>query len=83
MGLYKKRAVDDLMNSAINMTMSRTINTSLTVLFVLLAIFIFGGEVIRSFSFALIIGVIAGTYSTVFVASALAFDTFKKQDKNN
>ncbi|MDD4150119.1 MAG: protein translocase subunit SecDF [Bacteroidales bacterium] len=79
LGLYKKRGTEDVMNSAINSTISRTINTSLSTFVVLLAIFIFGGEVIRGFTFALLIGVIIGTYSSIFVATPLAYDFMKKK----
>lgn len=68
-----------IINSAVNSTISRTINTSFTTLIVLLAIFIFGGESIRGFMFALIIGVIVGTYSSVFIATPVMFDTVKKK----
>ena len=67
-----------VVNSALNSTLSRTINTSLTTLVVLLAIFIFGGEAIRGFMFALIVGVIVGTYSSLFIATPVMFDTSKK-----
>jgi SecD/SecF fusion protein len=76
-GLYRKRDKTEIINLAINATISRTINTSLTVLFTLIVIFIFGGESIRGFTFALIIGVTTGTYSTVFIATALVYDTTK------
>ena len=65
-------------NQAISSTISRTLNTSLTTLIVLLAIFIFGGESIRGFMLALIIGVVVGTYSSVFIATPVMFDTMKK-----
>ena len=65
-------------NLALNSTLSRTLNTSLTTLLVLLAIFLFGGESIRGFMFALIVGVIVGTYSSVFIATPVMFDTQKK-----
>ncbi len=68
-------------NSAINSTISRTLNTSLTTLVVLIAIFIFGGESIRGFMFALIVGVIVGTYSSIFIATPITFDTMRKQDE--
>ena len=68
-------------NVALNSTLSRTLNTSLTTLVVLLAIFIFGGESIRGFMFALIIGVIVGTYSSLFIATPVMFDTIKKISK--
>ncbi len=66
-------------NSALNSTLSRTINTSLTTLVVLLAIFIFGGEAIRGFMFALIVGVLVGTYSSLFIATPVMFDTTRKK----
>jgi preprotein translocase subunit SecF len=62
----------DMMNISINETLSRTIITSLTTLLVLISLFLFGGEIIRSFSLALIIGVLVGTYSSIYVASAAA-----------
>lgn len=64
----------DVMNSSINEVLSRTIVTALTVFLVLLALFFFGGEVIHDFSFALLIGVIIGTYSSVFVASPIVYE---------
>jgi len=70
-------------NSALNSTLSRTINTSLTTLVVLLAIFIFGGEAIRGFMFALIVGVLVGTYSSLFIATPVMFDTTKKNKGSN
>ena len=73
-GLYPKRNIDENMNNAMNSTLGRTFNTSGTTLVVLLAIFIFGGEVIRGFVFALMVGVAAGTYSSLFIASPLAYD---------
>lgn len=66
-------------NLAVNSTLSRTLNTSLTTLIVLLAIFIFGGESLRGFMFAMIIGVIVGTYSSVFIATPIMFDTIRKK----
>lgn len=71
----------DAINAAINSTVSRTVNTSLTTLVVLLAIFIFGGESIRGFMFALIVGVIVGTYSSIFIATPVTYDTFNKESK--
>ncbi|SOC80793.1 SecD/SecF fusion protein [Salinimicrobium sediminis] len=71
----------DAINAAVNSTVSRTINTSLTTLVVLLAIFIFGGESIRGFMFALIVGVIVGTYSSIFIATPVTYDTFNKESK--
>jgi len=70
-----------IVNSALSSTLGRTINTSLTTLIVLLAIFIFGGDSIKGFMFALIIGVVVGTYSSLFVASPIMYDTTMKFDK--
>ncbi|MBT8238988.1 MAG: protein translocase subunit SecDF [Croceitalea sp.] len=66
-------------NEALNSTLSRTLNTSLTTLIVLLAIFIFGGESLRGFMFAMIVGIIVGTYSSVFIATPIMFDALKKK----
>ena len=66
-------------NNALNSTLSRTLNTSLTTLVVLLSIFIFGGESLRGFMFAMIVGVIVGTYSSLFIATPVMFDTLKKK----
>ena len=70
-------------NTALSSTLGRTVNTSLTTLIVLLAIFIFGGDSIKGFMFALIIGVIVGTYSSLFIASPIMYDTTEKLDKKN
>ena len=67
-------------DAALNSTLSRTLNTSLTTLVVLLSIFIFGGEAIRGFMFALIVGVIVGTYSSLFIATPVMFDTLKNKN---
>jgi SecD/SecF fusion protein len=78
-GLYPKRDLKNNMNSAICSTLARTINTSGTTLVTLLAIFIFGGESIRGFVFALIIGVVIGTLSSIFIASPIAYDLQRKK----
>ena len=65
-------------NVALNSTLSRTLNTSFTTLVVLISIFVFGGESIQGFMFALIIGVMIGTYSSVFIATPIMFDTLRK-----
>ena len=65
----KKSSIVDTVNKSINESLSRTIVTSLTTFFVVLILYFFGGEVIRYFSFALIVGVLVGTYSSIFVAS--------------
>ena len=70
----------EVVNKALSSTLGRTINTSLTTLIVLLAIFTFGGDSIRGFMFALIIGVLVGTYSSLFVASPIMFDTSDKTE---
>ena len=69
----------DNVNSAVNSTLGRTLNTSLTTLVVLLAIFIFGGESLRGFMIAMIVGVVVGTYSSVFIATPVMFDTIKRK----
>ncbi|MDG5799144.1 protein translocase subunit SecDF [Marinilabiliaceae bacterium ANBcel2] len=79
--LYPKRKLIDVFNLAINSTISRTINTSMTTMVVLLIIFLFGSEVIRGFVFALMIGVFIGTYSSIFIASPVAFNFIKQKEK--
>lgn len=69
-----------VINYALNSTLSRTINTSLTIFFVLLAIFIFGGETIRGFSFALLIGIVIGTYSSICIATPIVIDLDTDKD---
>ena len=76
-GEHTKWKFNKTVNAALNSTLSRTLNTSLTTLIVLLAIFIFGGESIRGFMFALIVGVIVGTYSSVFIATPVMYDTHR------
>ena len=73
-GLYPKRELLSNMNTALNDTLSRTFSTSMSTFVVLLAIFCFGGETIRGFVFALMLGVIVGTYSTLCVATPIAYD---------
>jgi preprotein translocase subunit SecF len=72
---------DEVVNRSLNETMARSINTSLTVIITLLAIFIFGGESIKTFTLALLIGITFGTYSSIFVASALMVDWWKWERK--
>jgi SecD/SecF fusion protein len=74
MNLHPKKDLKDILNSSLNSTLSRTINTSLTIFFVLLSIFVFGGEVIRGFTFALLIGIVVGTYSSLCIASPIVYD---------
>jgi len=80
-GLHPKRSLKVNMNDAINSTLGRTFNTAGTTLVTLIAIFIFGGEVIRGFVFALLIGIAIGTYSSIFNAAALAFDFITMKEK--
>ncbi|MBX2928848.1 MAG: protein translocase subunit SecDF [Saprospiraceae bacterium] len=74
MGLYTKKSKSEVLNMAINSTLSRTLLTSFTTLITVLVLFLFGGASIKGFAFALIIGIIAGTYSSIFIASALVHD---------
>ena len=79
LNLYPKRNFAEQINNSLNSTLSRTFSTSLSTALVLLIIFIFGGEVIRGFVFALLLGVLVGTYSTLFVATPVAYDLRRKQ----
>ncbi len=79
--LYPKRNIRENINNALCSTLVRTINTSGTTLVTLLAIFIFGGATIRGFVFALLVGVIIGTYSSLFIATPLAYDMLPAKDK--
>jgi SecD/SecF fusion protein len=81
--LFPKHSLKRNINEGLNSTLARTLNTSGTTLVVLLVIFIFGGEVIRGFVFALLIGILVGTYSSVFTASPIAYDLLggDKQEK--
>lgn len=80
--LHPRWELNVAINSAINTTLRRTINTAGTTIVVLIAIFIFGGEVLRGFIFALLVGIVIGTYSSVFVATPIAYDILKKKQKN-
>jgi len=81
MGLYPKHSMFDNINNAINHTLSRTINTSATTFVVLLAIFLFGGEVIRGFVFALMFGIVIGTLSSIFLATPVSYDLMSRKAK--
>ena len=83
LGLYSKRDRQQLFNDSLNQTLARTINTSVTTLIVLLAIFILGGDSIRSFSFAMILGVIFGTLSSLFIAAPTAYLTMGRTIKDD
>ena len=77
--LFPKHTLEANINDAINSTMTRSVNTTGTTAVVLLAIFLFGGEVIQGFTFALLAGIIFGTYSSVFVATPLAYEFLKRK----
>ena len=79
--LYRKRGMLQVFNDSLSSTLARTINTSVSTLIVLLCIFILGGESIRSFAFAMILGVIFGTMSSLFIASPIAYQIIKMTDK--
>ncbi len=79
--LYPKRSVRENINGAVNSTLGRTLNTSGTTIVTLLAIFLFGGTTIRGFILALLVGIVVGTYSSVFVATPVAYDMMKKSKK--
>ena len=76
--LHRKRPVKEVLNMALNDTLSRTLNTGMTTILVLIAMFFFGGATIRGFLFAMLIGIIIGTYSSIFVATSLVYDTTRK-----
>ena len=80
--LHPKQDLQITFNSSINQTLARTINTSVSTLLVLLCIFILGGDSIRSFSFAMILGVVFGTLSSIFIAAPVAFITLGRKIKN-
>jgi SecD/SecF fusion protein len=82
-GLYPKRDRQQLFNDSLNTTLARTINTSVSTLIVLLCIFILGGDSIRSFAFAMILGVVIGTCSSLFIAAPIAYLTMGKKIKED
>jgi SecD/SecF fusion protein len=82
LGGKSKGTFTEIVNQSINTTMSRTINTSLTMILVLLIMFIFGGESIRGFIFAMLIGIVVGTYSSLFIATPVLVDTISASDKD-
>jgi SecD/SecF fusion protein len=79
--LYRKRPFKEVLNMALNSTLSRTINTTFAVILTIVAMFLFGGAVIRGFMFALLVGIGTGVYSSVFVATALMYDTSAKRNE--
>ena len=74
----KAKPTEGVVNEALNATLSRTFNTSMTTIVVLLVIFFLGGEVLRGFIFAILFGIVVGTYSSLFIASPILYDTSKK-----
>lgn len=82
MHLYSKRNLWDLFNDSLNQTLARTINTGSSTLLVLLVIIFFGGESIRSFSLAMILGIVFGTFSSIFIAAPVAYFTIGKGRRN-
>lgn len=79
--LFKNEDIESVMNKSVNATLSRTLITSTTVFMSVLVLFIFGGEVLRGFSFTFMIGIITGTYSSIFVASSVVVDWKHRLDK--
>lgn len=81
--IYKTMNFKDMVNKSLNDTLSRTVITSVTTLFVVTVLFIFGGEVLKGFAFALVLGVIIGTYSSLFIASSIVVELQKRAMKAN
>ena len=87
LGKFHKQDISDIANLSINETLARTIITSVTTLLALFSIFILGGEILRGFSFAMILGVLIGTYSSIFVASPIlkffkvSYKTIEKEEE--
>ncbi len=79
MQFSKTRERKNVYNEALNSTLSRTFSTSISTFIVLLAIFLFGGEALQGFIFAMLVGVVVGTYSSIFIATPVVFDTVKKE----
>ena len=78
-GVYGKRDVTEVINESLNSTLGRTINTSLSSMLVIFCIFLFGGDTIRSFTFAIFIGIFVGTYSSICIATPVAWIMLKKK----
>ncbi|GIM49608.1 protein translocase subunit SecDF [Capnocytophaga stomatis] len=79
--MHEPNWTKEKINTALNNTLSRTLNTSLTTLAVLVTIFIFGGETLRGFMFAMIVGVVVGTYSSIFIAAPMLYDTLDRKSQ--
>lgn len=80
--LYRKRSTKEVYNMALNSTLARTLNTGMATIFVLIVIFIFGGEVIRGFIFALLFGIVFGTYSSLFISTPVLYETTHRKDED-
>jgi SecD/SecF fusion protein len=80
MGIKAGSERKKVFNESLNTTLSRTLITSLTTLVVVLVLFLFGGAVLKGFSFALLVGIIVGTYSSIFIATPIVIDLYDKQD---
>ena len=81
LGSHKNQDMKQVINSAINNTLSRTLMTSLVAFLVIFVLFLFGGEMIRGFSFALLLGIVVGTYSSIFIATPVVVDLMKEENK--
>ncbi|MBX2842235.1 MAG: protein translocase subunit SecDF [Flammeovirgaceae bacterium] len=81
LGLRPHHDLHETMNDSINSTLNRTLITSVTTLLVVIILFLFGGEVLRGFSFALLVGILVGTYSSIFVATPIVYDAMKLEEK--
>ena len=81
--IYRKRPTKEVYNMALNSTLARTLNTGMATIFVLIVIFIFGGEVIRGFIFALLFGIVFGTYSSLFVSTPVLYETTRKKGEES
>ena len=79
LGLYPRMPLGELINKSTNSTLTRTMNTSISMFLVVLIIFLFGGETIKGFMFAMMVGVFVGTYSSIFIASQITHDLIKKR----
>jgi len=77
--LYRKRPIGEVINLAMNDTLSRTLNTGMTTIMVLIAMIFLGGVTLRGFLFAMLIGILTGTYSSIFIASSIVYDATKKR----
>jgi SecD/SecF fusion protein len=77
--IYRKRPTKEVYNMALNSTLARTLNTGMATIFVLIIVFIFGGEVIRGFIFALLFGIVFGTYSSLFISTPVLYETTRKK----